>query len=102
MVKTPAPAPHATATPAKGDGPPPGPPAPGTGAGSVFYHCLDAHDVVVRLESDAHAGLDEARAKERLAHYGPNELEGGGGVPIWKVCNGSIYCSLTMSYKTCL
>ncbi|KZV90278.1 potassium/sodium eff, partial [Exidia glandulosa HHB12029] len=48
-------------------------------------HVRPADDVVRELESDVHQGLSFAKANELLTRYGRNELEGGGGVPVWKV-----------------
>ncbi|MDI6451718.1 cation-translocating P-type ATPase [Anaerobaca lacustris] len=46
---------------------------------SVHWHALDAEAVFERLDSGAD-GLDEAQAKQRLEHAGPNSLETEDGV----------------------
>jgi len=38
------------------------------------WHALDVHDAVQALQTDGHAGLTPAQAKQRLDEYGPNEL----------------------------
>ncbi len=39
------------------------------------WSTLDTDDVVRRLDSDVVDGLSQDAARERLARYGPNELE---------------------------
>ncbi len=41
------------------------------------WHTLDPEQVLERLDADAHAGLDESLAAERLARYGANEIPSG-------------------------
>ncbi|MEV4709555.1 cation-transporting P-type ATPase [Actinoplanes sp. NPDC049316] len=43
-------------------------------SGRAAHHGLPAHEVVLLLETDAHRGLGEHEAGERLARYGPNTL----------------------------
>lgn len=43
-------------------------------SGGPVHHGLPAHRVVLLLETDAHRGLGEREAGERLARYGPNTL----------------------------
>lgn len=43
-------------------------------SGGAVHHGLPAHEVVLLLETDAHRGLGEREAGERLARYGPNTL----------------------------
>lgn len=38
------------------------------------WHCLEAAQVLQRLDSDSHSGLDAAEVSQRLARYGPNRL----------------------------
>jgi cation-transporting ATPase F len=38
------------------------------------HHALHAHEVVLLLETDAHAGLGESEARRRLDRFGPNVL----------------------------
>ncbi len=44
---------------------------------AVNWHCLDAHEVIARLDSDASIGLSTAEADARLLRYGPNALDEG-------------------------
>ena len=41
---------------------------------SLFWHALDAPEVLNSLNVAAEAGLTSEEAEKRLAHYGPNEL----------------------------
>lgn len=91
MVTTPAPTTDskltapATAT-ANGHGEKGTAPRPGQASSATkAYHVVTAEDAVRTLESDTTKGLSNARAAELLSHYGANELEGGSGIPIWKV-----------------
>ncbi|MDY6810637.1 MAG: HAD-IC family P-type ATPase, partial [Actinomycetota bacterium] len=38
------------------------------------HHVLPGHEVVLLLETDAHRGLSDASARERLEQFGPNAL----------------------------
>jgi Ca2+-transporting ATPase len=50
----------------------------------VHWHAMDLEKVFERLETGAD-GLDEARAKQRLAETGPNSLEAEDGVSPWRL-----------------
>lgn len=59
-------------------------------------HVRAADDVVRDLDSDAVNGLSVAKAAELLARVGRNELDGGGGVPIWKVLLKQVANAMTI------
>lgn len=44
-------------------------------ANSAAWHTLDVAQVLDALQADGEHGLDEAAVQQRLAQYGPNELE---------------------------
>ncbi|MEN8170673.1 MAG: cation-translocating P-type ATPase [Pseudomonadota bacterium] len=44
---------------------------------TVNWHCLEAHEVVANLGSDADVGLSSTEAAARLLEYGPNALVEG-------------------------
>ncbi len=48
------------------------------------WHALDVHDAVQALQTDGHAGLTPAQAKQRLDEYGPNELEEKAPPTFWE------------------
>jgi Ca2+-transporting ATPase len=50
----------------------------------VNWHAMDSEQVLKRLDSGAD-GLDEAKAKQRLAETGPNSLEAEDGVSPWRL-----------------
>ncbi|EJD50366.1 potassium/sodium eff [Auricularia subglabra TFB-10046 SS5] len=91
MVKSPAAATDNNAT-ADAKGNKPRHPGPTRAA----PHVLAADDVVHDLGSDAHNGISFERAAQLLASHGPNELEGGGGVPVWKVLLKQVANAMTI------
>jgi magnesium-transporting ATPase (P-type) len=67
-------------------------------------HSLGAEDVIKELYSEAEQGLRPDEAKNRLAKYGNNELESGGGVQPLKillrqVSNARMLVSSTMPFQ---
>ena len=50
-----------------------------------FWHTVPGADVVRMLDTHAEAGLTGVVARERLAHYGPNELAERGRKSIWRM-----------------
>ncbi|KAF3932621.1 hypothetical protein ABW19_dt0200362 [Dactylella cylindrospora] len=48
-------------------------------------HALAYGAVAAELQTDVDKGLSALDAKKRLDKYGPNQLEGGEGVQVWKV-----------------
>jgi Ca2+-transporting ATPase len=54
-------------------------------AGSDSWHSLPLDEVAARLDTRLDAGLTDAKAKRRLADYGPNELEAVRAVAPWKL-----------------
>ncbi|MCY1044717.1 HAD-IC family P-type ATPase [Corallococcus sp. bb12-1] len=56
----------------------------GDGAPSVPWHALPPEAVLERLSSTAE-GLTEEAARERLAHFGPNEVKRERGDSAWKL-----------------
>ena len=47
------------------------------------WHTLESGEVLARFQVDA-AGLSEAQAAERLAHYGANRIAEGAQRPVWR------------------
>jgi len=54
------------------------------GASAPLWHTLSAEAVLARLTSGPE-GLTTAEADTRLATYGPNQLQSGGGVSAWAI-----------------
>lgn len=46
---------------------------------------LTPEQVAQELQTNVDTGLSPAQAEQALSKYGPNELDGGEGIPIWKV-----------------
>lgn len=46
---------------------------------------LSVEQVADELQTNVEIGLSEAESKQYLSKYGDNVLDGGEGVPIWKV-----------------
>lgn len=46
---------------------------------------LSFEQVAQELETNVETGLSPAQAEQALSRYGSNELDGGEGIPIWKV-----------------
>jgi len=46
---------------------------------------LSADEVAQELGTNIETGLSPSQAKQNLDQYGENKLEGGEGVPVWKV-----------------
>lgn len=46
---------------------------------------LTPEQVAQELETNVETGLSPAQAEQALTKYGSNELDGGEGIPIWKV-----------------
>lgn len=51
----------------------------------VPYHTFPIEQVAEQLSTNTLEGLTTREANERLKQYGPNELQGGGGVKWYKV-----------------
>lgn len=49
-------------------------------------YMVSGDQVVLELDTDGDNGLPEAESLKRREQFGPNELDGGGGVSPWKVC----------------
>ena len=48
------------------------------------WHALDVQEAVQALQTDGHAGLTPAQAKQRFDEYGPNELEEKAPPTFWE------------------
>ncbi|KAK7018658.1 hypothetical protein VNI00_018344 [Paramarasmius palmivorus] len=59
-------------------------------------HAIDGLEVVRHLNSHPNNGLSEAEAAERLAEYGENILDGGGGASAFKVLFRQVANALTL------
>ncbi|KAH6664005.1 potassium/sodium efflux P-type ATPase [Plectosphaerella plurivora] len=59
-------------------------------------HTLSARAVVVHLQTDADHGLSSHDAAARLARDGPNSIQAGKGVSVWKIFVAQIANALTM------
>lgn len=46
---------------------------------------LSSDEVAQELKTNVETGLSPAQAGQALDKYGSNELDGGEGIPIWKV-----------------
>ncbi|HXF97948.1 MAG TPA: cation-translocating P-type ATPase [Gaiellaceae bacterium] len=64
---------------------PPRGPAPTAAPLAEAWHALEVEEAAARLDADLEAGLSSRAAAERLARYGPNELEAAGAVRPWRL-----------------
>jgi magnesium-transporting ATPase (P-type) len=48
-------------------------------------YLLPVEQVVEELNTNVETGLSPAQAQENLSQYGGNRLDGGEGIPLWKV-----------------
>lgn len=49
-------------------------------------HMISYDQVILELDTDGENGLPEPESLRRHGQFGPNEIDGGGGVSPWKVC----------------
>lgn len=54
----------------------------------VAWHSLDPQAAIEQLQARPETGLSSAEVRDRLAQYGPNELDDGGGRSVWEILLG--------------
>lgn len=83
-------------TPSKDDEPPIAEHKSAVDRPDFCAHTLSAAAVAVHLETDAENGLNSREAAARLARDGPNAIQAGKGVSVWKIFVAQIANALTM------
>lgn len=63
-------------------------------------HSLPADEVTRQLQTDPDNGLSSEEAQSRLTTFGPNELQGGGGVSSGRILAKQIFNAMSLVSKS--